>query len=35
LLGERHRMRAAVRELALADHVDQFDAGEDGAGGTE
>jgi len=35
LVGERHRMRAVVRELALADHVDQFDAGEDGAGGAE
>ena len=32
LVGERHRIRAVDRELALADHVHEFDAGEHGTG---
>jgi len=32
-VGERHSRGAIDCELALADHVHQFDAGEHGAGG--
>jgi len=35
LVGERHCIGAVDRELALADHVHQLDAGEYGAGGPE
>lgn len=35
LVGKRHRLGAVDYELALADHVYQFDAREHGAGGAE
>ena len=35
LIGERHRIGAVDGELALANHVYQFDAGEHGASGPE
>jgi len=35
LVGERHGLSAIDCELALADHVDQLDAGEQRAGGVE
>jgi hypothetical protein len=35
LVGERHRIRTVDRELALADHVHEFDAGEHAAGAAE
>ena len=35
LVGERYCIGTVDDELALADHVYQFDAGEHGAGGPE
>lgn len=35
MVGGRHRIGAADCELALADHVHELDAGENGAGGAE
>ena len=35
LVGERHRIRAVERELAVAAHVHELDAGEHAASGAQ